>query len=569
MADSQSLLQQLQNLEEEEQHRHVDLAFLLQHKHTGETLLAVGGVWDRVEKRYTGKTPTTAKICKVNPAQVDFVRRMAPEIKRRAAGHSSDTRLAVAIGDRRAGKTVAALQIGVASAIAQPRVGWHGFIEWVVGVSRPEMEELDRYLRWLLPAGWYRYSAQKKVFHLANGAAIITISADDPRTVKRGESNLVILNEGQKMPVTVLSNSIMGTVDNGGLALVAANPPEDRRGEWVWRVRRGVKNGVVKYTDVFDFDSRLNDDIDQGARSQAVSILMEIDPDTARIDGQGEFILQEGKALPFFENRLGGHVRPRPRVGLVDVTPLVTYRKIGRAYQSLCGQDYQQDPFLVGVEVKVFATQRYADWLEGIIEHCELDPRVDLPLYWAINEVYAQGSEHDLCDAMWVAGMRPERTYCVGDGSGQWQNGRHAVGDTSFDILRARRWRVEPPFMAQTDAGARPQNPKIRYRVGLARRLCGMPPDEAERRRVPPIEPRFFVEEQLERGRRYLEDAELRPGKNGELKPVGREAHFFDALTYVFCHLEPLPQDQTTQGQELPDHLEEMMRNLQNKRRLR
>ena len=61
-------------------------------------------------------------------------------------------RMALAIGDRRSGKTVGTCALAVATNIDAPRINWHGLITWVVGVARPEMQELDRYLTWLMPS---------------------------------------------------------------------------------------------------------------------------------------------------------------------------------------------------------------------------------------------------------------------------------------------------------------------------------------------------------------------------------------------------------------------------------
>lgn len=546
----------------------------LYRKKTGETLLCAGGQWDRIEARYTGRQPDQVREIKIIESQVPFLRWYSGELAAMAQGFPRDTSLGLCLGDRRAGKTVGALGAGVATNIEVPQIGWHGFLTWVVGVTRPEMKELDRYLRWLLPAAWYQYKAQEHLYQLLVGSEIHSITADDPRTLKRGEANLVIVNEGQKMPIAVLSNAIMGTVDHDGLALIAANQPEDIRGAWIAKIARGVKQGTIPATVLFPMSSKDNDEIDQGARGRAAGILQVLDPQAYQVDVLNQDILQEGKALPHFDPQI--HVRPRPQVGyLIDITADVTYRRIGRPYQFVLGQDYQGSAYMPAVPYKVFGSKELQACLRGDLDRSQLDPERDLPHYWIVGEVITRkgATEHELCDEMWIAGYRPETAYCVGDASGSWQNSEHRIGDDSFTIIRSRRWHVVPPFEQRTDrVDAKPLNPKRPYRIGLARLLMGLPPEEVERRRkltgVPErvVAPRWFIEPQCKFGITALQEAELKPTKGSkELAPFGYYGHYFDGATYPLCHLEPRPEEQAPPG-ELPDHLEQIMQELKRRR---
>lgn len=549
-------------------------------KKTGETLLCAGGRWDSIEQRYTGAEPEQVRLVRVVESQVPLVRWYAKQLPDLAAGSTRDTTVSLAIGDRRAGKTVASLGCAVATCVDVPRIGWHGFIAWVVGVTRPEMQELDRYLQWLLPASWYDYAVQEHVYRLVPGSEIFTITADNPKTLKRGEANLVLLNEAQKMPIAVLSNAIMGAVDHDGLCLLAANQPEDRRGEWVAKLAKGVRTGQIPATKVFPMNSRDNDEIDQTARSKGAAILKALDPDAYRRDILDENILQEGKALPQWDPLV--HVRPRPEVGLVDITALVAYSRVGRPYAHIIGADFQGYPYMPAPVFKVFGTTRLRDFLEGRLDRAQLDPDTDLPHYWIHDEVIVRNcTEHELCDALWVAGYRPDpgprSAYVVGDASGSWQNAQHKQGDDSFAILQSRRWHVVPPFEARLESGAaKPQNPRVRYRVNLCRDLLGWSPEEIERRvrngqadRVVTT-PRWYIEpgERTEFGRAALEQAELKvSSKTNGLVPFGFHAHYFDAAGYVLCHLEPRPEDRV--GGDLPDVIGEVMRELRERRAAR
>lgn len=549
------------------------MALQVVRKKTGETLICAGGQWDSLEQRYTGRDPDSARVVRVVESQVPLIRWYAEQLDAMAAGHPRDTSLGLAVGDRRAGKTVASLGCAVATNVEVPRIGWHGLITWVVGVTRPEMQELDRYLQWMLPAAWYDYAIQEHVYRLVSGSEIFTITADNPKTLKRGEANLIVLNEGQKMPVAVLSNAIMGAVDHDGMCLIAANQPEDRRGEWIAKLQKGVRNGSIGGTAVFPMNSRDNDEIDQTARSRAAAILKQLDPDAYRRDVLDENILQEGKALPQWDAQV--HVRPRPEVGLVDITPQLAYSRVGRPYTHIIGADFQGYPYMPAPVFKAFGTARLRDYLEGRLDRELLDPDVDLPRYWIVDDVIVRNcTEHELCDALWVAGYRPDAgprsAYIVGDASGSWQNAQHKQGDDSFAILQSRRWRVVPPFEARLEAGVKPLNPRIRYRVNLCRDLLGWSPDEIERRRQQGqadrvvSEPRLFIEpgERTEFGRAALEQAELKVStKTNGLVPFGFHAHYFDAAGYVLCHLEPQPEDRRRDGGDLPDLLVELMQN--------
>lgn len=566
-------VQQIRDLARREKERYVDVAMVLRRKKTGETLLCAGGVWDQIDQQYRLNPalgcrvePSCARVFDLNEAQVPLTQWYAGELVAFREGMQRKHRMALGIGDRRSGKTVGTCALTIATAIEVPRIGWHGLIAWVVGVARPEMQELDRYLTWMMPSSWYREAVQDHAYNLIVGSEVYTISADNPRTLKRGEANIVLLNEGQKMPVLVLSNAIMGTVDNDGVCLIAANPPEEKKGEWIWAIKKGVKQGTIPATAVFELWSRDNEFIDQSARSEAISILQVLDPDMARIDGSGECLLQEGRALPWFDPQI--HKRPKPQLGLQNITRLVTQRIIGKGYQSVIGLDFQTNPYMVAVEYEVYGTARLRAYLEGRIEHSEIDLEEDRPYYWIVNEAMtsANATEHELADQMWIAGMRPERSYCVGDASGSWQNAKHQQGDDSFTVLKSRRWNVVPPFEARTDQGARPANPRVSYRVNLARTLCGVPPEEAERRKSKVLRPRWFIDPKCTTAIKLLGDCELKPSHyNGNLKPVGYAAHLYDAATYVLCHLEPRPEDQTRP--ELPDHLESVLEKLRRERR--
>lgn len=562
----------VRKLANKERERYIDLALMLRRKSTGETLLCAGGVWDQLDQRYktnplTGARvdPSSARIFDMTEAQTPITRWYAGELLAFREGHKRQQRMALAIGDRRSSKTVGTCALSLATAVEVPRIGWHGLIVWIVGVSRPEMQELDRYLQWIIPAAWYERGIQEHLYRMVSGPEIYTISADNPKTLKRGEANVVLLNEGQKMPVVVLSNSIMGTVDNDGVLFIAANPPQEKRGEWVWRLKKGVAQGQVPATAVFELWSKDNQCIDQAARSDARTIVQFVDPDTDRIDGGGEFLLQEGKALPWFDPLI--HVRPMPQVGLYDITALWIRKTIGTPFRTGIGLDFQSHPYMPACNYRIFGSPKLRAYLEDKLDASQLGED-DKPHYWLFQEIIAptNSTEEDLMDMMYLAGMRRERSYCIGDASGSWQNATHQVGDDSFAKFRARMWTIVPPFEAKLENGTKPQNPRLKYRISLARNLCGMPPEEAEKRGIKVTVPRWFITPECIAGIKHLSECDLKPSHyNGELKPVGISAHYFDAATYPLCHWEPRPEQE--RRVELPDLLEKTLEELRRAKR--
>lgn len=572
----QGIDHQTRQLAERQGERYLDIALILRRKSTKETLLCAGGQWDRIERRYTGRTPSKVRYVNVVESQVPLVKWAGSWFDDMAAGRPRDVALSLAIGNRRAGKTVGTMSCVTYGNLRCPRVGWHGLITWIVGVTRPEMQELDRYLRWLLPADWYEYKAQEHIFRLAVGSEIHAISADDPKTLKRGEANVILLNEAQKMPVQVLSNAIMGSVDHNGLCLLAANQPEDRRGEWVARLQRGVRSGQIQSSVVWPMDVKDNDEVDQSAYSRGAGILEGLDPEGYRRDVLNQDILQEGKCLPHFDPQI--HVRPRPQIGLIDITFDVTFARVGRGYHLVIGQDYQSEPYMPGVAYKVYGTRQLQQYLRGELDREQLDPERDAPHYWIVDDVKTRkgATEHDLCDEMWLKGWRPETAYCVGDASGSWQNGRHDIGDNSFTVIKSRRWHVVPPFEAPTDRDVKPLNPKRSYRINLARRLLGIPPEELARQPLlageearGPTAPRWFIEPHCTFGIKALSEAELRVGRRSkEVEPYGFFSHYFDGATYVLCHLEPRPEERHT-STNLPENLEQVMDEMRRRRALK
>ena len=191
-------------------------------------------------------------------------------------------------GARRGGKTYLLVALMLATALDVPIVKGSALRGWIVSAAHSERDEVDKYLAELLLPGWavYREWPQHR-YKFVHGAELSNISADDPETLKRGRSDVMLVNEAQKMPSAVLTNAIGGTSDTGGIALLAANPPQRSRGSGCSTqqdIVNGEYDGVAQY---FHFDPKLNPWIDHAAKSRVDKIIRRVSPTTALADEEG------------------------------------------------------------------------------------------------------------------------------------------------------------------------------------------------------------------------------------------------------------------------------------------
>lgn len=502
-----SLDQRLQDeLEQEEgASRFLDLCLILRRAKTKETLLWAGGQWDRRNLRFTDVDPEQAKVVDLEESQVEFTRWYAGWLRDFREGFKRDTSLAAAGGDRRGGKTFDLLMCTLATAIDVPIVGERSaLVGWVVSVNYQERDEVDRQVREWIPREWYSYrKAPEFRYTFAHGSSIRNVSADDPETLKRGRVDVVFFNEAQKMPIAALSNGIYGTVDKGGIALLAANPPRRQVGEWVLSLKEAIEEKRLPGAKFFGFSSKNNTQIEREARGRVGDILRIIDPRAAVADDEGAWLPVGDRAYPKWNKLL---LRPDPGTG--DITPDYLKRRIGKAFASAAGADFQGFPHHVAVAVKVY-------------------PGADgKNVYQFVDEFFGE-HEDDLIDT--IEERHDHSTLMViGDASGAWQDGKHKFnGRVSYDFFKARRFVIEPPQKKKRDKSEHSKNPPIEDRLSLVFRLM-----EAGR---------LFVDPQwCPRLAEAFKDCELN-SINGRKKPTGRHAHITDAAGYVLYWLEPKP----------------------------
>jgi len=502
----------LAELESRESDRYVDMCLVARDRESRETILCAGGQWDQVEGRFTDRDPTSCKYVDLHAGQVPFVRWFAEWLRDFREGFPRDTSITLAGGPRRGGKTFSLWLCGKAMAIDVPNS-----IVWAVSVANTERDELDRQLKEIIPASWYVYREWPK--HQAtflNGSIVTNVSADDPDTTKRGRVDLVFLNEAQKMQRRVLTNAIKGTADRGGLAILAANPPEDSKGEWVYDLHEAISEGKFKQNKpkYFHYDAKLNPFVDQDANERAGEVLWILDPETAQANDAGVWKKPGDLAYHAFRRRV--NVRPAPLLG--DITEEWTRRKLGRSYKLIGGYDPNDRPHHAVTFWKLFG-------------------EIDNPILWAVDELLvenADGEDHVLeCIA---AKYDKEQVIFVMDNSCFFQDSKHTRnGKNSSDYFRGWGYRCEPnqPAAKNSKTG-NPRNPPIELRVSLVNKLLYQSDDGLKQARM-------FVSPECVHLAEALKKCSSKKVRYG-YGPVGREAHITDTVGYVAWWVWPAPK---------------------------
>lgn len=491
-----------------------------------EVLARFGGRWDHLENRWAEEPPEAPLFIDCQESQVEIVRWFAGWFaKFSGQDRTPRERSCVIYSDRRAGKTWITWLLIFAAVLELPVLEGQEFVVWAVSVNYPEREELDRVLREVLPAGWFHMREQPRpVVRLVNGGTLHHISADDPETLKRGKADLVLINEAAKMDSRPFENAGPGTADRGGLVLATTNPPHLRcpKGFWVqelyekWEEQRDA--GRPLPMQFLTTTSRWNVAIDAGARSDWGEILAAVNPDQARADDEGQMTPRGNLAYrpPFDQKR---HCKTFDSALWMpqDITRVVTKRLCGTAYDWIVGADFQHWPAMTAVACKVYGDPDeptvwvHGDWWH---ERADEDALIDGLAY---DEEYCEanpGAEPRFSQA---------NTLWIGDCSGTWQDGAHRPGQSSFEVFRARKWRIEPVQKPKED-GKRPANPPVELSVGRVHTLL--------------TERRLLIAPTARRIAIALKYCERRKGRYG-FHPAGVHAHMTDALRYVIWWILP------------------------------
>lgn len=488
--------------------RYLDLCLEIRRKKTGETLLKVGGRWDRLTERFDGEA-TTCVVIYAKESQVPIVRAFAAWLARFIA-RAPRKRFLLTGGGRRGGKSWIMVALIVALAIAVPDA-----LCWLVSANLTKRDELERYFKEIVPADWrtpplggYRGAPEYK-FTLPNYSTVQSITGETAESLKRGEATVIGYNEPQTCSVDVATYGLPALIDEGGLAFFAGNPARRKKGMWFNRLRQAIVDGDLKGEDgqvtgeFFQVNVEDNDSIDQGARADFNDALRLLDEEAAKRDADGEWSPVGDFAYGAFVPKT--HLRKAPQIG--DITALLTKKRGGRSFDYFGGADFQRDPWNAGVMIKA-----YGDAAS--------------PIYYVIGEVLKQGYEDEFLDEVFFDGrFQPENLIWIGDASGSWQDSTHTRGRVSFDVFKARRWTIKPPQMKKSDRGEHPRNPDVDDRLNLVNALLKLG--------------RLFIDpEKCPRLAESMRECELGP----DGKPRGRHAHETDALGYALWWIEPKPK---------------------------
>lgn len=473
-------------------------------------ILAAGGRWDLIDRRFIDQEPESCKVIDLEESQIEFTSWFATWLRDYREGFERDTSLVLAGGERRGGKTFDLQVCTIATGIDVPDT-----IGWLICEGFREREEIHQLIVNNLPDHWYRERrAPDYRYDFRHGSTLRVQSSTDPNVLKQGRADVVFLNEGQKMRPSALVNALGGTIDRGGIGLVAANPPQSARGEWVLELKEAIDEGRVAGARFFGFSAELNTRVDQAARGRFRSIVSTIDPHAAAADAEGAWNPIGDIAYPNFKRR--EHVRALPEIG--NITERFIYGKSGyKGRFFLNGADFQIWPFNAGISLGVFGGREDGK-----------------PIFYVVAEMLREGSESEFLDTVEETGVWvPENTLWIGDASGTWQDGAHQRGRTSFDVFRERRWLILPPQKKKTNKGEHPSNPSRADRLSLVNNLlaqnrlfiAGMrQPDGTMLARCPELE-------------QALKKCQLKDGR-----PVGKYAHITDALGYTLWWAEPRPR---------------------------
>lgn len=494
-----SLQARLSELEEKlsDDRRYLDLCLEIRTK-AGATILRVGGRWDRLHECYDGEAATcTVVIAKESqiPVVLEFRAWLEAFVNKQPR-----KRMMLTGGSRRGGKSYIMVALVVAMAIAVPDA-----LGWLVSPNLTKRDELERYLREIVPPEWRHYrGAPEYRFTLPNYSSVQSITGDTAEALKRGEATIIGYNEPQTCTVDIVTYGLPALIDEGGLAFFAGNPARTKRGMWFNNLRKAIIEGVINSGTFFDVSAEENDSIDQGARRDINETLYLLDEEAAKRDAAGEWIDVGDFAYPEFDGRR--NVGLVPELG-TDITPQLTKRRAYRAFPWFAGADFQAWPYNAGVVVKA-----YGDMAR--------------PTYYVVGEILATGLEDNFLDEVFFDGrFAPENLLWIGDASGTWQDAQHTKGRCSFDIFKQRRYMILPPQLRKSDRAEHPRNPDVDDRLNLVNNLLKTGRLVIDRARCPKL-----IE--------GLKECEL--GPTG--KPRGYWSHITDALGYALWWAEPKPK---------------------------
>lgn len=413
----------------------LDLQLDLVDERDGSLIARFGGLWNRHVKDYVGDAPRS-RVIRLHPGQLEAAEWFDEWIEGHLAGDvPASERIfdAAFTGGRRGGKSALAFTLAVAYALTVPNS-----IVWVITPSDAFFGEPLEYLESIMPKDWYTSLGWPHwTYFLPNGSTICLRSGHTARRLKQGRCDFAVINEGQAVPNQSYDTLSASIVDQGGLVLTAANPPDiGDPGEWVADLVGGVESGERVHAVHFFFDPLNNPHIDQTALA---ALAEKYDPHTFDVQIRGMYKLPPDSALYTWDRRK--NERPVPDLG-EDITRDFTRFYEGRSYDDIVGIDVQTFPWIAAVRTRVYKNPDAPDDLQKA-------------LLWGVGEAYVdQGDEVDCARELKELGCRTDSTLLVTDASCDWQQQQRDetkqrpeyAGKGSMDMFRGEGFRyVVPP----------------------------------------------------------------------------------------------------------------------------
>lgn len=426
----------------------------------GETLLSVGGVWDRRLDDYEAEAESGVLV-EIHEGQLAAVQWFAAWLGEHAIRRDNPLAIdlddpgaalvdtdpahaysALFAGGRRGGKTWIAVALCVAYAIQFPRS-----IVWLTAPAETKLEEIRRYVAGCVAPEWIDRETFADGWDLCNGSQLMLKGAYNPDALKEGKANLVLLNEGQMMSARAFTVARGAIVDSSGLVIVCANPPvEAKDQQWVTDFATDAAAGR-RAAVYLHFNPLHNPHIDRRA---LLAMKADVDDRTYAIEVLGEFRGPKD-AVAYNWVRLANE-KPVP-TDLPDVTTaFLSLIEEGDGIKQVIGLDVQRIPHIGGPVYRFYGL-----------------PHRDLVIAWIVDEVVLEGGDEvEWSDALYGRGYLPTETLIICDASGQWQRADRTItgrqpdgrGRGSFEVLRGEGWRrIKPPDRRQD------RNPAIQDRV--------------------------------------------------------------------------------------------------------
>ena len=404
----------------------------------GELIFAVGGCWDTTAGMYVDR-PAKPHVAVLKWSQVPMARAIGRYLDARRRNDDTRPMVIMALGKRGGGKTWIGGLLIVAIALAFPKT-W----QIACNITSKQKREVFGAIQQVARPEWIKsdiadFRDPRTIFLTASG--VLWLSSKNPGALRQAGLVFehVLVNEGQDQSVKVFTNAVSAVRNTGGLVSVAANPPQEERGDWVASVYQAITAEEVA-GEAYELDPAENDSIHQASQPKIRKLLYAADRLAGEADADGIMKLSGDRAYPGFSSmprERGGNIGEPPQVGWFDVTRELTADG-GNGFDYVAGADFQKTPGSCAVVGKLYRRE------DGVI------------VLWVKDFIATQGVEEDLSHALWANGYFPgpvdfdgkpaASCVIVGDATGARQNAEHRKRDPySFTRLQADGWKVLPP----------------------------------------------------------------------------------------------------------------------------